>query len=107
MKIKPLPSKLLVEDIMKGERRVGGIVVPNDDGRDTGIRPRWAKVYAVGDGIDDVSVGEWILVEHGRWSRELKISEEENELSLWAVDYPNGVLMVSDERPSDETLVRN
>jgi co-chaperonin GroES (HSP10) len=104
MKIRPLPDKVLVEEIIRGERTVGGIVVPNDDGKEYGIRPRWGKVYAVGDSINDISIGEWVLIEHGRWSRELKISQDDGTLSIWAVDYPDSILLVTDERPSDETL---
>jgi co-chaperonin GroES (HSP10) len=98
--IKPLKNRVLVTDIQKDERVINGIVVPSDDGKEFGVRPRWGKVYAVGDGVVDVNPDEWILIEHGRWSRELNVKEE--NLVLWGVDYPDGILVISDEEPSDE-----
>ena len=47
--IKPLRNKVIVRDIEKGQQVTrGGIILPDDDGKDWGIRPRWAKVYKVG-----------------------------------------------------------
>ena len=43
--ITPLPDKVLVEMIKKGERKVGSIIVLDDDGKREGIRPRWARIY--------------------------------------------------------------
>ena len=54
----------------------GGIIIPDDDGTESGIHPRWAKVYAIGSKQEDVKVGQWILIAHGRWSRAFKIENE-------------------------------
>jgi hypothetical protein len=48
----------------------GGIIILSDDGKDRGIKPRWGQVFAKGPENDDpYDVGDWILVEHGRWTR--------------------------------------
>lgn len=110
VKVTPLPGKVLVSEIEHGERKIGSIVLTNDNGKSDGIRTRWAKVYAVGEGVTEIKKDEWILLEHGRWSREVKINEHDGELTLHLVDYPNGVLVASDTKAFDtfagESLVQ-
>tara|TARA_B000000609_G_scaffold143142_1_gene123021 strand:- start:80 stop:409 length:330 start_codon:yes stop_codon:yes gene_type:complete len=73
MKIKPLRGKVLAELVDKGERVTkAGVILMDDDGKDEGVRPRWFKCEAIGDDVHDIKVGEWILVEHGRWTREIR-----------------------------------
>ena len=76
----------------------GGIILVDDDGTQSGIHPRWAKVYAIGNQQKDVNVGQWILVAHGRWSRAFKISKEGVELEVRMID-ENDILLVSDVEP--------
>jgi len=100
MKVKALPNKVLVTNLEKGQRVVNGIILPDDDGKSEGIRPRWCRVYSVGEGVDEVKEGEWILVEHLRWTRMLVVKEDNgDEIRLWGVDWPAAVLMSSDEKP--------
>lgn len=98
MKIKALPGKVLVDDIERGERLIGRIIIPNDNGKSSGIRPRWARVYSVGDDITGIEPGQWILVLHGQWTRATLVKDDDgNEISLWRVNWPDGVLAVADE----------
>ena len=97
--IKPLTKRGLVSDMHFGEKRTkGGIIVLDDDGTEAGIHPRWAKVYAIGDQQDDVKVGEWVMVAHGRWSRALKIKKDGTELEVRMID-ENDILLVSEVEP--------
>jgi co-chaperonin GroES (HSP10) len=97
--IKPLKKRVLVSDMHFGEKRTkGGIIVLDDDGTEAGIHPRWAKVYAIGDQQDDVKVGEWVMVAHGRWSRALKIKKDGTELEVRMID-ENDILLVSEFEP--------
>jgi co-chaperonin GroES (HSP10) len=100
MKLKALRGKILATQIEVGERlSTGGIVLMDDNGKDEGIRPRWMQVYAMGaETTDQVKVGDWILVEHGRWSRGIELREGEEVMSIWQVD-PDALLCVSEERP--------
>lgn len=92
-----LSGKVLVTDLDSGEQKTsGGIILRDDDGTLRGIHSRWAKVYSVGDDVTDIEEGEWILVEHGRWSRTITV----DGVSMNLVDYPKGVLCVSPERPN-------
>lgn len=101
MRLRALANKILATEIEVGERKTGGgIVLLDDNGKDEGIRPRWMQVYAKGEGTtDQIKVGDWILVEHGRWSRGIEVlSDDEQVLKIWQVD-PEALLCVSEERP--------
>ena len=99
-KLKPIQSHILVRDMNFGEQKTStGIVIMSDDGKSEGVKPRWSKVFAVGPEQEDVNVGEWILVEHGRWTRGLIVEEDDGtEFNIWRVD-PNGIMMVSENKP--------
>ena len=97
--ITPLKKRVLVSDMHFGETRSkGGIILVDDDGSESGIHPRWAKVYAIGNKQEDVKVGQWILVSHGRWSRALKVKKDGTELEVRMID-ENDILLLSDEEP--------
>jgi hydrogenase maturation factor len=57
----------------------------------------------VGPDQTDVKVGQYILVSHGRWTRGIKIEDEEGTKTIRKVDV-NDMLMVSDDPMSDETM---
>ena len=98
--ITPLKKRVLVSDMHFGETKTkGGIILVDDDGSESGIHPRWAKVYAVGKDQDDVKVGEWVMVAHGRWSRALKVKKEGEELEVRMID-ENDILLTSDDEPA-------
>jgi hypothetical protein len=81
----------------------GGIVLVKDNGKSSGIRPRWGRVYAVGPEQHTVRVGTWICVEHGRWTRGIDIEDEHGKQTLRRVD-PKDIMMESDEMPADVTF---
>ena len=99
--IKPLKNNIIVTDMSFEARQLSsGIVLLGDDGKTDGIRPRWARVYATGPEQRDVRVGQWVLIEHGRWSRGLKIHKENQELTIRRAD-PEAIIFVTDERPDN------
>jgi co-chaperonin GroES (HSP10) len=102
--ITPLKKRVLVSDMHFGETKTaGGIILTDDDGTESGIHPRWAKVYAVGKEQEDVRVGEWLLIAHGRWSRALKVKKDGVELEVRMID-ENDILLVSAEEPEQNRL---
>ena len=102
--LKPLRNAVIVSDMNFEERlSTGGIVLVKDNGKSSGIRPRWGKVYAVGPEQKDIKVGTWICVEHGRWTRGIEIEDENGKQTLRRVD-PKDVMMESDELPDDMTF---
>ena len=97
--ITPLKKRVLVSDMHFGETKTkGGIILTDDDGSEGGIHPRWGKVYAIGDQQEDVTVGQWVMVSHGRWSRGFKIKKKGVELEVRMID-ENDILLVSDDEP--------
>ena len=103
--IKALNDHVLVADMNFKERQLSsGIYLLNDDSRTAGIRPRWAKVYAIGPEQQDIQIGQWILVSHGRWTRGVTIEDTAGEVTIRRVD-PNDILLVSDSEPTgDDSL---
>ena len=102
-KINPILDHILVSDMNFGEQvSTGGIVLRSDNGKSEGVKPRWGKVYAIGPDQKDVAVGEWILIEHGRWTRgiELDVGDDESKMEIFRID-PTGILLVSDTKPAD------
>ena len=99
--ITPLKKRVLVCKMHFGETRSkGGIILIDDDGSEGGIHPRWAEVYAIGNKQEDVKVGQWILVSHGRWSRALKVKKDNVELEVRMID-EDDILLVSDDEPEE------
>lgn len=102
---KPLAAHVIVCDMAFDERiSRGGIIIPNDDQTSAGIRPRWAKIYAVGPENTDpeLQVGKWICISHGRWTRGVEIVDEEGEKTIRRVDNKD-ILLISDEPVDDMT----
>ena len=102
--IHPLSNSVIVSEMIFDQRITSsGIILPNDNGTGSGIRPRWGQVYATGPEQSDVTVGQWICVAHGRWTRGIDIEDESGKKTLRRID-PNDILMVSDEIPQDDTM---
>lgn len=80
----------------KGLRKTtSGLFIPDKDIDASGIRHRWFLIHSVGPDVDWCAPGQYVMVEHGRWSNGVKV---DNELTLWLIDN-NGCLMISDEVP--------
>lgn len=100
----PLNDVVIVSDMKFDERiSTGGIVLLNDNGKSTGIRPRWGLIYAVGPEQKEYRVGQWVCVEHGRWTRGIEIEDENGKHMLRRVD-PNDILLTSDAPVQDDTF---
>jgi hypothetical protein len=104
-KIKALRDNILVCDMeFTGRQLSSGIILMSDNGKSEGIRPRWGRVYEIGPEQQDVTVGQWICVAHGRWTRGLDIEDNEGPKTIRKID-PKDILLVSDEHPgSDDTI---
>lgn len=104
--LKPLHDKVIITDMNFGlEQTSSGLFLTSDDGKSSGIHPRWGKVFAVGPEQVDVQVGQWILLEHGRWSRGHDYETESGEKLEIRLADNNAILLVSDEPPNDAMRV--
>lgn len=92
--IEPIDDHIIVCNIDTVSERVQrGIILLNEDTTDRGIRPRWAEVYKVGPNQNDVEPGEWVLIEHGRWTRGVCLSDGNTYRKI----DPSAILAVSKE----------
>jgi len=101
-KIVPIKDNVLVSDMdFDMQKTASGILITSDNGKAEGIYPRWGKVWAIGPDQSDVQVGEWVLVEHGRWTRTIEFElDNETIVELRRVD-TNAILALADEKPLD------
>ena len=98
---KPLRDGILVRNMDFGEQKTeSGLIVLSDDGKSSGIHPRWGEVIAVGNEQLDVQIGQYVMVAHGRWSRGFELNGE----TVRTVD-PKDVLGIQDEEP-DNTIFK-
>lgn len=104
-KIIPLRDHVIVTDMNFGQRTLSsGVVLLGDDGKTDGVRPRWAKVYAVGPEQTDVTPGQWVLMEHGRWTRGVEVEIDGKAFTIRRVD-PTAMIMISDEEPTADDMI--
>lgn len=107
VKIRALHDNILVSGMDFGEIKTqSGIVIRSDDGKSHGIKPRWAKIYKVGPEQTEFKIGQWILIEHGRWSRKIKIDDGNGEKEIQKVDI-KCILAVSDDEPGPGEITVN
>lgn len=106
-KINPIRDNILVSEMEFGEEKTtSGIIIQSLDGKSEGIKARWGKVWAIGPDQKDVNIGDWICVDHGRWTRGVKIEDKGTELIIRRVDNKD-ILLVSDQKPNDVYLPKN
>ena len=101
-KLTPIKDHVLVTDLYFGEQKTkSGLIIRDDNGTARGVYPRWARVWAKGpNNIDDYKVGEYVLIEHGRWTRKIDCDVDGEEITLHRVDV-DAILAVSDEKPNE------
>ena len=102
--IKPIHDRVIVRQMHFGEMQTkSGLILPSDDGKSHGVKPRWGKVYAKGhENKDEFEVGDWVLVEHGRWTRgyNMQLPDEEEVAVLRTVE-ADGILAWQEEEPDN------
>lgn len=102
--LRPLGNNIILINLDHGERKTSnGLIIIDDsttDAGERGIRARWAEVYAIGPEQKDVKVGQWVLMDHGRWSVGQNLDLGETEIRFWLAD-PNGILGVSETKPDE------
>jgi co-chaperonin GroES (HSP10) len=103
--LRAIHDDIIIADMEFGEERTtSGLYIPSQNGKTEGIKPRWGKVYAIGPDQKDVNVGDWIYVEHARWTRGAEIEDENGIKSVVRKVDTKSVLLISDEMPNDINL---
>jgi co-chaperonin GroES (HSP10) len=79
MKLKAFGDRVLATMIDRPDgykKTHGGLLMNDKDGETTAIRPRWFRVKSIGERVDFVNEGQYILVAHGRWSNGVDIDDQ-------------------------------
>ena len=93
--INPIRDNVLVADMEFGEERTTtGIIIQSLNGKTEGIKARWGRVWAVGPEQQDVKVGDWICVAHGRWTRGIKVEDSGEEITIRRVDNNKNIIVI-------------
>ena len=100
--LKPIKDKVIVSDMHFGEQKTAsGIIIRDDDGTAYGVHPRWGRVWAKGPtNEEEYEVGDWILIEHGRWTHGIKLETDAGDITVRMVDNKD-ILMSSKDKPND------
>jgi len=100
--LRPLHDNVLAVGMNFDEQvTAGGIILKSDDGKSSGVKPRWCQVWAIGPKQQDVKVGEWIYVEHGRWTRGVKVEQHDGtQVTVRRIDIA-AIMLQAEERPED------
>lgn len=100
--IYPLRDKVLgrmLDPVGGTKTTTGGVIVVEHNMTDSAIRPRWFEVTHVGPDQKDVSVGQYVLMPHGRWSRGIDVDGTHRvEDFLFLLDH-NDMMGVQDVNP--------
>ena len=101
--ITPIHDRVLVSGMEFGESKTkGGLIIGSDDGHTRGIKPRWCKVVSKGHkNKDTYKKGDWILVEHGRWSRGFSFADENGKETVLRIVEAKAVMMTGNYKPKD------
>lgn len=93
---RPLKGKMVAKLVDKGERVTqDGIIILDDDGKEQGIRPRWFQVKQTHpEETVEVKPGDYVLVEHGRWTRKIQLQDQE----FWIIE-SKGIMAKNDYLP--------
>ena len=98
--LSPIGDRVIVSNMHFGEQRTrSGLIIRDDNGTNRGIYPRWGQVHSKGPkNTEAYNIGDWVLVEHGRWTRGINIDEGDGEKELRMVE-AESILMYSDAKP--------
>ena len=101
---RPYGDKVFVKNMNFGEQSSpAGIIITGDDMKTRGVHPRWGQVHAKGPkNEDDYQVGDWVLVEHGRWTRGFVLGDEEKTIARM-ID--NDCVLAWDHNPPMDVIV--
>jgi co-chaperonin GroES (HSP10) len=102
-KVRPIRNRVIVSDMEFGEQTTAsGIIITSDDGKDRGIKPRWGRVVSKGpENKDPYNEGDWILVEHGRWTRGFDVELDPGNVQTLRTVESESILGWQNETPEN------
>lgn len=99
-RLTPIKNRVIVKDMHFGEQQTkSGLIISDDNGTGRGIYPRWGCVHSKGpENKDEYDIGDWILVEHGRWTRGITVDDGVEEQELRMVE-AESIMLFSKTKP--------
>jgi co-chaperonin GroES (HSP10) len=99
---RPINDNVFVTELDSGPHRTaGGILLPDDNMTERGMRSRWGRVWRIGPDVTEIKPGEWVLIEHGRWTTAIEMELPTGTVRVWRIDWPNAVMIASDRDPRE------
>lgn len=99
---RPLKENVFVTDLDSGPHETaGGIIIPDDNATVRGIHPRWGRVWAIGPDVQGIEVGEWVYIEHARWTLAIDLDLPDGVVRIWKIDWPEAVLLAAPVDPRE------
>lgn len=74
--IRAIGNKVLgrmIEPVGRERKTAAGIIITENNMADSAIRNRWFQVISVGPDQPYIAQDQYVLVEHGRWSRGIDV----------------------------------
>lgn len=106
--IKPLKDNVFVKNMnFDAQVTKEGLYIPSSDGKEDGIVPRWGQVWAIGPQQIEVNVGDWVMIEHGRWTRSVEVEQDDGSIVVVRMVDADAIMMVSTEEPQEEIYRRS
>lgn len=104
MKIRAINDNILCTDADFGDYvSDSGIIVKSNIQKSQGITPRWFKIWECGPEVNkqiSSRVGWWVLVEYGRWTEALELTDDrlpDGKAKVWKVD-PEACLALAETK---------
>ena len=95
--LNPIDDHVLIYNIETTDEKVrNGIIILDEESNERGIRARWAQVYKVGPNQTEIQPDQWVLIEHGRWTRGITLDDG----NTYRKADVNCIMLVSDEKPN-------
>jgi co-chaperonin GroES (HSP10) len=99
---RPTKDNVFVTELDQGVHMTrAGIIIPDDNMAGRGIRARWGKVWKIGPDVTDIKPGNWILIEHGRWTTGIDMELADETVRVWRIEWPKSALLASDVDPRE------
>jgi len=99
---RPIRDNVFVSDLDSGPHQTAaGIIIPDDNMNERGIRPRWGRVWAIGPDVQEIAVGEWVFIEHARWTNSIDLELPEGVVRIWKIEWPESVLLAASDDPRE------
>jgi hypothetical protein len=89
----------MLEPVGQERTTRGGVIVVEKDMDESAIRPRWFEVTHVGPEQEDVTVGQYVLMPHGRWSRGIDLAGSRQIQDMVFLLDNDSILGTSDVNP--------